>query len=48
MGPGHRAYLVVELKGTAAQVDLELNGRMDGEPFAARIPESLVRNDASS
>ena len=48
MGPGHRAYLVVELNGTAAQVDLELNGRMDGEPFAARIPESLVRNDDAS
>lgn len=48
MGPGHRTYLVVELNGTAAQVDIELNGRMDGEPFAARIPESLVRNDASS
>ncbi len=48
MGPGHRTYLVVELNGTAAQVDLELNGRMDGEPFAARIPESLVRNEANS
>lgn len=48
MGPGHRTYLVVELSGTAAQVDLELNGRMDGEPFAARIPESLVRNATNS
>ena len=48
MGPGHRTYLVVELSGTAAQVDLELNGRMDGEPFAARISESLVRSEATS
>ena len=48
MGPGHRTYLVVELSGTAAQVDLELNGRMDGEPFAARIPESLVRSESTS
>lgn len=48
MGPGHKTYLVVELSGTSAQVDLELNGRMDGEPFAARIPESLVRGDETS
>jgi hypothetical protein len=48
MGPGHRTYLVVELNGTAPQVDLELNGRMDGEPFAARIPESLMRKQSNS
>ena len=43
MGKGHRTYLVVELNGPAKQVDVELNGRMDGEPFAARIPETLER-----
>ena len=48
MGPGHRTYLVVELSGAAAQVDLELNGRMDGNPTAARIPESLERNPSAS
>ena len=48
MGPGHRTYLVVELSGTAPHVDLELNGRMDGAPFAARIPESLVRSGSAS
>ena len=48
MGPGHRTYLVVELSGTAPHVDLELNGRMDGAPFAARIPESLLRQGLNS
>jgi len=43
MGKGHRTYLVVELNGPAKQVDVELNGRMDGEPFAARVPETLER-----
>lgn len=43
MGDGHRTYLVVELNGPARQVDVELNGRMDGEPFAARVPETLER-----
>ena len=48
MGPGHRAYLVIELSGSAQQVDVELNGRMNGEPFAARIPESLLRSETTS
>ena len=43
MGPGHRAYLIVELAGPARSVDVELNGRMDGQPFAARVPETLER-----
>lgn len=43
MGPGHRAYLIVELSGPAQRVDVELNGRMDGQPFAARVPETLER-----
>ena len=43
MGPGHRTYLVVELVGPAQRVDVELNGRMNGQPFAARIPETLRR-----
>ena len=44
MGEGHRTYLVVELSGPAKHVDVELNGRMDGEPFAARVPETLERS----
>ena len=43
MGEGHRTYLVVELSGPAKNVDVELNGRMNGEPFAARVPETLKR-----
>ena len=43
MGPGHRTYLIVELVGPAQRVDVELNGRMDGQPFAARVPETLER-----
>ena len=48
MGPGHQAYLIVELQGNAANVDVELNGRMDGEPFAARVPETLQRDQDAS
>ena len=43
MGPGHRTYLIVDLMGPAQHVDVELNGRMDGQPFAARVPETLER-----
>ena len=48
MGPGHQTYLIVELDGEAAHIDVELNGRMDGEPFAARIPQTLHRNENAS
>ncbi len=43
MGPGHSTYLMAELKGTARRVDVELNGRMNGTPYAARVPETLER-----
>jgi hypothetical protein len=45
MGPGHRVFLMVELRGDAPSVDIELNGRVNNEPFAARIPETLVKNE---
>ena len=48
MGPGHQHIWMAELNGSAAQVDLELNGRMDGVPFAARIRiigAQLIRQD---
>lgn len=48
MGPGHQTYLIVELQGNAPNVDVELNGRMEGEPFAARVPETLQRDQAAS
>ena len=35
---------MAELNGSAQRVDVELNGRMDGVPFAARVPETLERN----
>ena len=48
MGPGHQTYLIVELDGKAEHIDVELNGRMDGEPFAARIPQTLHRSENGS
>jgi len=42
---GHRAYVVVELEGPEQRVDVELNGRVGGEPFAARMPETVERAD---
>jgi len=41
MGPGQNTYILVDLMGSAPKVDIEFNGRMDGQPFAARIPETL-------
>ena len=46
MQAGHKAYLLVELNGPAKQVDVELNGRMNGQPVAARLPETVVRPEA--
>jgi len=46
MQTGHKAYLLVELNGPAKQVDVELNGRMNGQPVAARLPETVVRPEA--
>lgn len=43
LSEGHRAFLMVELQGSAPSVDIELNGRINNQPFAARIPETLPR-----
>ncbi|MBL6743340.1 MAG: hypothetical protein ISP83_03070 [Candidatus Poseidonia sp.] len=43
LSEGHRTFLMVELKGNAPSVDIELNGRVNNQPFAARIPETLPR-----
>ena len=43
LGQGHRTFLMVELNGNAPSVDIELNGRIKQQPFAARIPETLAR-----
>ena len=41
MASGNRTFIMAEISGTATAVDIELNGRMDGEPSAARIPSTL-------
>ena len=48
MAAGHRTYLIVELRGDATSVDVELNGRIENQPMAARIPETLVRDSHDS
>ncbi len=45
MNEGHRVYVLVELQGEALTVDVELNGRMDNVPFAARVPVTVARKD---
>ncbi len=45
---GHRAYVVVELEGPEPRVDVELNGRVGGQPFAARMPETVQRAESTS
>ena len=42
MAVGNRTFIMAELMGDAGVVDIELNGRMDGEASAARIPSTLV------
>ncbi len=42
MAVGNRTFIMAELMGDADVVDIELNGRMDGEASAARIPTTLV------
>ena len=41
MRPGNLTFLTLELKGNAGNVDVELNGRCNGEATAARIPQTL-------
>ena len=41
---GSRTFLAVELDGDSDCVDIELNGRMDNIPMAARIPTTIWRN----
>jgi len=44
MAVGNRTFVMAELTGNAVAVDIELNGRMDGEASAARIPTALILN----
>ena len=41
MAKGNKTFIMAELSGNARAVDIELNGRMDGEASAARIPTTL-------
>lgn len=43
MNVGNKTFVSVELSGTATSVDIEINGRMDGEPAASRVVETLYR-----
>jgi hypothetical protein len=43
MNAGNKTFVSVELSGTASSVDIELNGRMDGEPAASRVAQTLYR-----
>ena len=38
---GQLTYLQVDLQGTAKRIEVELNGRLDSQPFAAKIPHSI-------
>jgi hypothetical protein len=42
MRPGNLTFLTLELKGHASNVDIELNGRCNGEASAARIPQTIT------
>jgi len=44
---GSRTFLAVELEGSSDCVDVELNGKMNLIPMAARIPTTIWRNDGS-
>jgi hypothetical protein len=41
---GSRTFLAVEIDGDSDCVDIELNGKMNTIPMAARIPSTILRN----
>ena len=45
MNSGNKTFISVELTGDASSVDIELNGRMDGQPYACRAAKSLLRGE---
>ena len=42
---GNKTFLSLELVGSANSVDIELNGRLNGEPFACRTAKTLYRDE---
>ena len=45
MAHDNRTFIMVELEGDSESVDIELNGRMNGQASAARIPTTLSFGD---
>ena len=45
MTSGNKTFLSVEILGSANSVDIELNGRLDGLPFACRASKTLYRDE---
>jgi hypothetical protein len=45
MRSGNKTFLSVELLGSANSVDIELNGILDGQPFACRTSRTLYRDE---
>ena len=45
MNEGNKTFLSIELAGSANAVDIELNGRMNGVPFACRPAKTLIRDE---
>ena len=45
MSEGNKTFLSLELVGSANSVDIELNGRLNGEPFACRAAKTLYRDE---
>ena len=42
---GNKTFLSLELVGSANSVDIELNGRLNGEPFACRAAKTMYRDE---
>ena len=48
MVEGNMTFITIELEGSSKSVDIEINGRVDGKPYAARIPSTLWRQSEDS
>ena len=47
MREGNITFLTLEIRGQSNAVDVELNGRSDGQPTAARMPQALLLRSQS-
>ena len=48
MVEGNMTFITIELEGNSKSADIEINGRVDGKPYAARIPSTLWRQEKDS